>query len=88
MSEMHGEGGARFSAGILRGKPSWDYFYVALGFVLTIESTIVTMITRLECPWNILLYLALAALTLWAFSTRQVREVLLWFKRKYESIPD
>ena len=50
MSEMHGQGRLGASGDILRGKPSWDYFYVALGFVLTIESTIVTMITQLECP--------------------------------------
>ncbi|HUD25163.1 MAG TPA: hypothetical protein VMQ45_05735 [Burkholderiaceae bacterium] len=35
-----------------RGGESWTYFYVALGFALSIEGTFIGMIQPLAFPWN------------------------------------
>jgi hypothetical protein len=52
---------------VKRGPESWSYIYVTLGFVLTIEATIITMIEPLKFPWNIVAYLIFAAFTIWQF---------------------
>jgi hypothetical protein len=75
-------------AKVLRGKPSWDFLYIVLGFTLTIESTIVTMIDPLKFPWNVLLYVAIAGLTIRYFYTSGwLHDRLIGLKNKYESIP-
>ena len=52
---------------VTRGPESWAYIYTMLGFVLTIESTIIGMMTPLIFPWNIVVFLIVAAITSWAF---------------------
>ena len=42
---------------VRRGPESWAYIYTGLGFVVTIESTIIGMMTPLMFPWNIIIYL-------------------------------
>ena len=46
------------SATVKRGPESWAYIYIALGFVLSIEGTIIGMITPLVFPWNLIAYIA------------------------------
>jgi hypothetical protein len=50
-----------------RGSQSWTYIYMALGFALAIEGTIIQMITPLGFPWNLVVYVALGAITFWLF---------------------
>jgi hypothetical protein len=75
-------------AKVVRGKQSWSYIYVALGFAIAIEGTVVQMITPLVFPWNIIVYAALAFITFRLFiSSDRVHEKLLRIKRAYEDKP-
>jgi hypothetical protein len=38
---------------VRRGQESWNYIYVAFGFALAIEATVITMVEPLKFPWNI-----------------------------------
>jgi hypothetical protein len=51
---------------IKRSKDSWNYIYIALGFTLSIEGTIVSM-SPLLWPCNVLLYLLLSLVTILIF---------------------
>jgi hypothetical protein len=46
----------------IRGPISWGYFYILLGFAISIEGTIIQM-TPLRFPWNILLFLTIGCTT-------------------------
>ena len=52
------------------------YIYVALGFALSIEGTIIQLITPLLFPWNLITYLVLGAATTWLFLDNA------WFQNK------
>jgi hypothetical protein len=70
---------------IIRGKPSWDYIYVTLGFALTIEGAIIQMIEPIRFPCNIFVYLAFGAVTSWFFIWNGwFHEKLLGLKSWYE----
>jgi hypothetical protein len=56
---------ATLEATVKRGGESWTYFYVALGFALSIEGTVVGMIQPLAFPWNLVAYLVVGAVTFW-----------------------
>jgi hypothetical protein len=47
--------------GVKRAEESWNYFYVTLGFALTIAGTIIQMVDFLHFPCNVLLYVATGA---------------------------
>jgi hypothetical protein len=47
---------------VIRGPISWGYFYILLGFAISIEGTIIQM-TPLRCPWNIILFVAIGCAT-------------------------
>jgi hypothetical protein len=69
-----------------RGPETWAYIYTALGFVLTIESTIIGMMTPLMFPWNVIVFVALAAITGWAFiESKWVHDKLVKLKTRYEN---
>jgi hypothetical protein len=71
---------------VKRGPDSWNYFYVTLGFALTIEGTIVGMITPLLFPWNIIAYAAVGAATIWLFiDNRWLQNKLVGLKMRYEN---
>jgi uncharacterized membrane protein len=73
---------------IIRGTQSWEYIYVALGFAIAIEGTVVQMITPLVFPWNILVYAVLAFITFRLFiSSDRFQNKLLSIKRAYEDKP-
>jgi hypothetical protein len=61
---------------VKRGPESWSYIYIALGFALTIEPTVVSMIEPLKFPWNIITYLIVGGLTFWLFLNNG------WFQNK------
>ena len=70
---------------VTRGPESWAYIYVALGFALAIEGTIVQMVTPLEFPWNLGTYATVAGLTVWLFIfNRWFQNKLIGIKCKYE----
>lgn len=73
-------------AGVTRGPISWAYFYVMLGFMLAIESNLVQMVTPLYFPFNIAVFLALAALTIYLFLFNGwFQNTLLGLKNWYEN---
>jgi hypothetical protein len=78
--------GDELSGTIKRGKPAWDYLYIVLGFSLTIESTIVAMMTPIIFPCNILAFLAIAFLTVWAFiESEWLHDKLFKLQNRYEN---
>jgi hypothetical protein len=73
------------SAAVTRGPESWNYIYVALGFALTIESTIIPMIEPLKFPCNIIAYAVIGAVTVWLFLFNgRFQNWLIGIKNKYE----
>jgi predicted membrane channel-forming protein YqfA (hemolysin III family) len=70
---------------VTRGPESWAYIYVAFGFVLAIEGTIIQMLTPLHFPWNLFVYIALGAFTFWLFiHNAWFQNKLIGFKNRYE----
>jgi hypothetical protein len=71
---------------VKRGPTSWAYIYVVLGFTLTIEATIIQMITPLVFPWNLIGYAALGMATCWLFiDNAWFHDKLIRMKIRYES---
>jgi hypothetical protein len=71
---------------VTRGPESWAYIYVALGFALAIEGTILQMIEPIRFPYNLVAYLALGAITVWLFiSNGWFQNKLIGIKNRYES---
>lgn len=64
------------TAGVRRGKESWAYLYLFLGFALTIETGVVALITPLKWPWNLLTFAVVALITLYLFLDNG------WFQNK------
>ncbi len=61
---------------VQRGEKSWAYIYIALGFVLSFEGTLIQMITPLLWPYNLFAYVVIFALTCWLFLYNS------WFQNK------
>ena len=77
---------AGLTAKVTRGQESWAYIYVALGFAVTIEGTIVSMITPLNFPWNLIAYGFASAVTFYLFlGNRWFLNKLIGSKIKYEN---
>jgi hypothetical protein len=73
-------------AGVVRGPQSWAYIYTVLGFLVTIESTVIGMMTPLTFPSNIVVFVVLAAISVWLFiESEWVHDKLLALKTRYES---
>jgi hypothetical protein len=71
---------------VKRDQQSWTYIYVVLGFALTIESTVVSMITPLCFPLNILVFAIIAVATWYLFrECRWFQNKLIGWKIRYES---
>jgi hypothetical protein len=77
------------SATVTRGPASWAYIYVALGFALAIEGTVVQMSTPpLIFPWNLVAYGVVAAITFWLFAFNAwFQNKLIGLKNRYENQP-
>ena len=92
MAEKEGEGRAslkveaKATPSVIRGEKSWTFLYVALGFALSIEGTIIQMIDRLQFPWNLILYGVVGGITVWLliFNGYSQNKLLAW-KQNYES---
>lgn len=74
------------SAEIKRGESSWNYIYVALGFAIAIEGTVVQMVEPLKFPWNILTFISLAGVTGHVFlNCGWFQNKLIGWRMRYES---
>jgi hypothetical protein len=72
--------------GVKRAKISWNYFYITLGFALTISGTIIQMLDFLHFPCNLLLYVVTAAVLFWLFlRSRWFRNELIGLQHRIES---
>ena len=70
----------------IRGVESWTFIYIALGFALSIEGTLLQMIEPLRFPYNIMAYLAVMAATFWLFILNGwFQNKLIGAKNRYES---
>ncbi len=73
-------------AKVRRGPESWTFIYIALGFALTIESTIIAMITPLSFPYNVIAYAIVAVATFWLFLEHgRFQNWLIGKKSQYEN---
>jgi hypothetical protein len=72
---------------IRRGQESWNYIYIALGFSLSLEGTIIQLI-MIRWPYNLIIYIVVAIITgyLFLFSGR-MQNLLFGIRQKYESAP-
>ena len=71
-----------------RGPISWNYFYIALGFALSIWGTIIQMMDFLHFPYNVLLYVVTGAGLFWLFLFSRFRNKLIGWKNSYENRPE
>jgi hypothetical protein len=82
---MYSSSGMSASLRVKRGRESWAYFYVALGFAVAIEGEIIQLITPLLFPWNLVTFALLAAVTFYLFVFNdQFQDKLLGWKSRYE----
>jgi hypothetical protein len=73
------------STKVKRGQESWAYIYVALGFVLSFEGTVIQLITPLHWPFNLLAYVVTFVFTSCLFlRSRRFQNKLFGLKRRYE----
>ncbi len=71
---------------VIRGPESWTFIYVALGFAITIEGQIISLISPLIWPWNLAAYIAIAVLTFLLFiGSGRFQNWLIASKNSYES---
>jgi len=75
-------------ASVRRGSESWAYIYTVLGFLVVIEATVIGMMTPVQFPWIIALFLAIAAITTWQFiDNGWLHNKLIGLKIRYENKP-
>ncbi|MGH9806244.1 MAG: hypothetical protein ACRD9W_03115 [Terriglobia bacterium] len=68
---------------VRRGPVSWAYIYMALGFALTIEGTVIDMAAHY--PWNLIAYAVLGVITFWLFIFNGwFQNKLIGMKSRYE----
>lgn len=78
----------KVEATVIRGAQSWNFIYIALGFALAIEGTVIQMFTPLTFPCNLLLYALGTAATVWLFICNgRFQNRLIAMKQAYESRP-
>lgn len=71
---------------VTRGPTSWAYIYVALGFVVAIEGSVISMVTPLAFPWNIVVYALVAGFSIWLFlANGWFQNKLIGFQIRYEN---
>jgi hypothetical protein len=71
---------------VTRGPETWTYVYVALAVVLGIEGVVVALWEPVKFPWNVTVFLVVAAFTIWMFlDNAWVHDKLVRLKNKFES---
>jgi hypothetical protein len=87
-ASFSGSSTSSVDAKVLRGQLSWTYFYVAWGFLISIEGTFIAMWEPLKFPSNIVAYIIAIAATTWLlFFNPSVKNKLIALKNWYENIP-
>jgi hypothetical protein len=75
------------AARVLRGKESWNFLYVALGFAVSIEGTVIGMM-GLTFPNNAMLYVLVGGITTYLFMFNgQAQDKLIGWKERHENAP-
>ena len=70
---------------VKRGPETWAYIYIMLGFALSIEGTVIAMITPLLFPWNLIVYAGVATVTFRLFiNNGWLQNKLVGLKNRYE----
>ena len=76
---------ATISTTVKRGPESWSFIYITLGFMLTIEGTIIAML-NMRLPWSLLSYAGVSAVTVWFWICNGwFQNKLIGLKNDYES---
>jgi hypothetical protein len=57
----------RMDVSVTRGKASWDFIYIFLGFTLSFEGTLIQLIQPLCWPCNLILYVIAFMFTVYLF---------------------
>jgi hypothetical protein len=63
--KMQGNSGVGADAKVIRGPQSWAFIYMALGFTVAIELTMISLLS--ERPWNAMLCAGAVAFTVYLF---------------------
>jgi hypothetical protein len=76
----------KVEAETIRGEKSWQFIYIALGFAISIEGTLIQMISPpLTFPSSIILYGAVASVTFYlCICNYRFQNRILRMKRAYE----
>jgi hypothetical protein len=70
---------------VVRGRESWNYFYVVLAFVLALGTAIISMLP-FGFPFNLVIFIAFAGLMRWLFLfNSQCQNYLIALKEAYEN---
>jgi hypothetical protein len=86
VTSQGGSGNLSVDLKVIRGHASRAYFYVAWGFLFSIEGSIVPMFEPLKFPWNLAVYVVVIAITTWLlFWNSWVRNKLIVLKNWYEN---
>ncbi len=75
------------AARVLRDKESWNFLYVAFGFAVSIEGTVIGMM-GLNFPNNGMLYALAGGITAYLFMFNgQAQDKLIGWKERHENTP-
>ena len=71
---------------IIRGQNSWAYFYILLGFLVSIEATLISMLDPMAWYLKIVLFVAVMLGTSWlCLESRRFQNWVIGVKNRYES---
>lgn len=72
-------------SGVSRGQVSWNYFYITLGFALTLEAGVIALIKPLDWPFSLLVYVLLSGCSIyfWLFDA-WFQNQLIGLQNRYE----
>lgn len=74
-------------AKVKRGPVAWQFIYTFLGFALTIEAGVMSLVTPLRWPWNLITYVFLAIVTFrLCLYSRWFQNKLIGWKQAYEDV--
>jgi hypothetical protein len=73
---------------VRRGQESWNYFYILIGLAISTEGSVISMITPLIFPYNVISFIVVGVITFLLFIRNGwFHNKLLGWKNYYESRP-
>ena len=70
---------------VTRRQTNWAYFYIFLGFALSLEASIVAFVEPLRWPWNLVTFLMTSGVTVYlVLFNAWFQNKLLGWKASYE----